>query len=242
MLAARSFYLSDILGSTRGLTNAAGAVTDADTYDAYGNLIASTGNTGNPYLFTGQWFDAAIAQYYMRARDYSPSTGDFTSRDTYDGQTANPITLNQYAYAGADPVGDVDLSGHDFSIAELSSVSGIENTINVGVGYINTLLRIQNTVNSLIDIYNFFEDGFQILERPARYDTCAGSCRRRAASRSLWRSTGQSDHQLAFATVAGLIGQHWNPISNRIRAWAGDIARDVAAAIAPRIPAYVRDG
>ena len=63
---ARSFYVADNLGSTRALTNAAGAVTDTDTYDAYGNLIASTGNTVNPYLFTGQWFDAAIGQYYDR--------------------------------------------------------------------------------------------------------------------------------------------------------------------------------
>ena len=37
-----SYYVSDNLGSTRALTNSAGAVTDTYSYDAYGNLIAST--------------------------------------------------------------------------------------------------------------------------------------------------------------------------------------------------------
>ena len=75
----------DNLGSTRALTNSAGAVTDTYSYDAYGNLIAGTGTTVNPYLFTGQWFDAAIGQYYLRARDYEPTTGAFVSLDSSVG-------------------------------------------------------------------------------------------------------------------------------------------------------------
>ena len=86
-------------------------VTDTYSYDAYGNLIASTGTTVNPYLFTGQWFDAAIGQYYLRARDYSPSDADFTSRDPYGGRTSVPTTQNHYLYANADPVDGTDPSG-----------------------------------------------------------------------------------------------------------------------------------
>ncbi len=43
-----SFYDYDGHGSTRLLTDAAGTVTDTYDYDAFGNLLASTGNTPNP--------------------------------------------------------------------------------------------------------------------------------------------------------------------------------------------------
>ena len=75
--------MTDNLGSTRALTNSVGAVTDTQTDDAYGNLILSTGTTTNAYLFTGQWLDSAIGQYYQRARDYNPAVGSFTARDSY---------------------------------------------------------------------------------------------------------------------------------------------------------------
>ena len=48
----RSTFIKDGLGSTRRMTNQNEVVTDTYTYDAYGNLIASTGNTLNEYLFT----------------------------------------------------------------------------------------------------------------------------------------------------------------------------------------------
>lgn len=46
-----SFYGYDGHGSTRFLTNMAGSVTDTYNYDAFGNLINSTGTTPNNYLF-----------------------------------------------------------------------------------------------------------------------------------------------------------------------------------------------
>ena len=117
-----SYYVSDNLGSTRALTNSAGAITETYSYDAYGNLIANTGTTVNPYLFTGQWFDAAIGQYYLRARDYNPSTGAFTSRDSFGGKADSPLTENHYLYAGADPVDWSDPGGRDFTLTEMMSV------------------------------------------------------------------------------------------------------------------------
>jgi hypothetical protein len=55
--SADSFYLADALGSTRGLTNASGVVTNTYNYDTFGNLIASTGNVENDYLFAGEQRD-----------------------------------------------------------------------------------------------------------------------------------------------------------------------------------------
>jgi RHS repeat-associated protein len=96
----RSYFVKDDLGSTRALTNSSGAITDTYTYDAYGELLNSTGSTTNPYLFAGERFDPTLQQYLMGARDYNPSSGGFTSRDTFDGHPNDPITLNSYIYAG----------------------------------------------------------------------------------------------------------------------------------------------
>ena len=130
-----SYYVSDNLGSTRALTNSDGAVTDTYSYDAYGNLIASTGTTVNPYRFTGQWFDAAIGQYYLRARGYNPLSGDFTSRDSYEGQTDAPATLNRYAYATGDPLRGIDPSGHGLGdvLVSISIATTLSGSIGAGV-------------------------------------------------------------------------------------------------------------
>jgi RHS repeat-associated protein len=106
-----SFYLVDGLGSTRGLTNASGVVTDTYAYDAFGNSIASAGGTANNYLFAGEQFDPSLGDYYLRQRYYDTDTGRFTRRDTYEGRLGNPLTLHKYIYAHANPVNLIDPTG-----------------------------------------------------------------------------------------------------------------------------------
>jgi uncharacterized protein RhaS with RHS repeats len=47
------FYHFDALGSTMELTDASEAVTDTYRYDAWGNVLASTGNTPKPLPLRG---------------------------------------------------------------------------------------------------------------------------------------------------------------------------------------------
>src|SRR5215472_8863950 len=79
-----SFYGYDGHGSSRFLMNLNSSVTDTFKYDAFGNLIASTGSTPNNYLFAGEQFDPALGLYQMRARWYRQVTGRFISQDPYD--------------------------------------------------------------------------------------------------------------------------------------------------------------
>src|SRR5260370_44741 len=70
-------------GSVRALTDPTGAVTDTYDYDAFGNLIHSTGTTPNNYLFPGEQFDPDLGLYYNRARYLNTTTGRFWPRDSF---------------------------------------------------------------------------------------------------------------------------------------------------------------
>ncbi|MEW6306293.1 MAG: hypothetical protein AB1705_22730, partial [Verrucomicrobiota bacterium] len=70
-----SWYGYDGHGSVRFLTDSNGTVTDTYDYDAYGNLIASTGTTSNRYRYTGEQWDEDLEFYYLRARYSNPATG-----------------------------------------------------------------------------------------------------------------------------------------------------------------------
>jgi RHS repeat-associated protein len=124
-----SFYGFDGHGSVRYLTSSTGAVTDTYDYDAFGNLISSTGTTPNNYLFAGEQFDPVLGIYYNRARYYDQRQGRFWSMDEFEGPLNNPFALHRYLYASEDPVNRLDPSGRD-DIAEFSVANSIATTLN----------------------------------------------------------------------------------------------------------------
>ena len=85
-------YLYDGHGTVRALANESGKLTDKYCYDAFGNLISSTGSTANSYRYCGEQFDSTTGLYYLRARYMDTSTGRFISQDSYAGSTADPIS------------------------------------------------------------------------------------------------------------------------------------------------------
>lgn len=105
---ANSYYQYDGLGSVKQMTDTNGAVVASYTYDGFGNLIASSGSTVNPYGFTGQQqFGEADNLVYLRARYYNPKVGRFISRDPigYEGG------INVYAYVYNNTVNHTDPYG-----------------------------------------------------------------------------------------------------------------------------------
>ena len=119
-----SYYVYDGGLSVRALTNEAGAVTDTLVFDAFGNETGRTGTTDNPYGFQGEEQDET-GLYYLRARYMDPSTGIFTSMDTYGGSLSDPMSLHKYLFANSNPVMYSDPSGHSTSLNEVNSVVGI---------------------------------------------------------------------------------------------------------------------
>jgi RHS repeat-associated protein len=86
-------------------------VTDTYDYDAFGNLVNSTGSTPNNYLFAGEQFDPALSLYYNRARYLNATTGRFWTLDLFEGNYQDPPSLHKYLYAGGDPVDSSDPTG-----------------------------------------------------------------------------------------------------------------------------------
>lgn len=127
--ATITFYLQDELGSTRGITDASGSVTDTYDYEAFGKLIALTGTTPNVYEFAGQHVDQRLGWSYNRARWYGLD-GRLQSRDDYSGNASKPLTLHKYAYAQGNPVSGTDPSGYLVDLGSLPTTFGAGETVD----------------------------------------------------------------------------------------------------------------
>jgi RHS repeat-associated protein len=134
-----NYYVFDGHRSVRALTDASGAATDSYDYDAFGNLIHSTGTTPNNYLFGSEQFDPDLGLYYNRARYLNVSSGRFWSMDTFEGDDASPPSLHKYLYVSDNPVDDRDPSGlatlvdTEGEIAVDSILEGLATLLFLGV-------------------------------------------------------------------------------------------------------------
>ena len=125
-----SVYLYDGHGSVVGLANESGVVTDTYCYDAFGNLLDSTGSTKNCYRYCGEQFDETTGLHYLRARYMDTSTGRFISQDSYAGSISDPVSLHKYLYANSNPVTYSDPSGY-YSLEDVEVGTAGETILNV---------------------------------------------------------------------------------------------------------------
>jgi RHS repeat-associated protein len=113
---AVSYYQYDGLGSTRKLTDGSQTVTDTTSYDAWGNVLSSSGTTVNAFKYVGKlgyYADADNGLMLLGARYYGASVGRFWSVDPAKEST------NWYHYAKNNPVRFVDPEGKLAMIAVL---------------------------------------------------------------------------------------------------------------------------
>jgi RHS repeat-associated protein len=96
-------------------------------YDAFGNLIHSTGTTPNNYLFAGEQFDPDLHLYYNRARYLNTNTGRFWTMDSYEGDQQSPASLHKYVHGWNDPINHVDRSGHGIEDALTAAYIAVTN-------------------------------------------------------------------------------------------------------------------
>lgn len=138
-----SYYGYDGHGSVRLLTDVNGSVTDTYTYEAFGNLIHSTGTTPNNYLYSGEQSDANLGFYYLRARYLNAGTGRFWTMDTFGGVASDPSSLHKYLYVNSSPIDQADPSGRT-NLVELSTVTFILNVLNIAqVSYFSFFIGVR---------------------------------------------------------------------------------------------------
>ncbi len=111
------YYHYDTLGSVVNVTSSTGATDWTYSYEPFGATRTATQSdpnaTTNEMQFAGELLDPTVL-YYLRARQYDPTNGRFSSIDPA-AQTVAGISISKYVYVADRPTLMVDPSGETFS-------------------------------------------------------------------------------------------------------------------------------
>lgn len=104
-----AWYLSDRLGSVRGLASITGTLTTSYNYDPFGTPQGTS--LPSDYGYTGEPHDSGSGLVHLRARWYGTGAGRFLTQDPFSGWSAQPQSLHRYMYGNDDPVNITDPTG-----------------------------------------------------------------------------------------------------------------------------------
>jgi RHS repeat-associated protein len=110
--AGARHFLTDLLGSSIALTDAAAVVQTQYTYEPFGSSTAAGPGSANSFQFTGRENDGT-GLYYFRARYQHPTAQRFLSEDPL-GVSGGDANLHAYAFNS--PTRHVDPLGLEFFI------------------------------------------------------------------------------------------------------------------------------
>jgi RHS repeat-associated protein len=151
------FYLHDQQGSTRIIVNSSGTAQGGYTYDAYGNVLATSGSVANPFGYDGQFADSESGLIYLRARYYDPGTAQFLGTDPARADT------NLYAYVHENPLNLVDPQGLEGSYYDQELPVPVP--LVAGLKYTETLAAIMvGSAYGAVKVYQCVEDPWDTLE------------------------------------------------------------------------------
>ena len=133
------FYAKNAQGDVTGLVNASGTRVVTYTYDAWGNLLSTSGSMAstlgeqNPLRYRGYVYDTETGLYYLQSRYYNPGWGRFINADDMSVLRVSPSKANWdknlFAYCDNNPVNRVDSVGDLWT--ELFLGAGISAAFNL---------------------------------------------------------------------------------------------------------------
>ena len=128
----KTYYVTDMHGNVVQLLDESGNVTKTYEYDSFGNEVKPEKKDENPYRYCGEYYDKETEEVYLRARYYEPGVGRFITRDTYTGESDEPLSLHLYTYCENDGVNMVDPSGHNRVIPGMPTIDLKKYKKNIG--------------------------------------------------------------------------------------------------------------
>ena len=178
------FLHTDYAGNTSFFTDATGVKMASIVYRPFGNLESSVGPIDDR-TYGLHPFDAESGLYYMRRRYYSPDLGRFLTPDPLPlfqphKVMGNPRALHPYAYAGNDPLDNVDYTGLSFwsvvgaivgvivavAVVAASVVTGglaglaLGAILSIGIVSVSYAIAASNTGTGVGEFFRGFMIGF----------------------------------------------------------------------------------
>lgn len=107
-------YVCNAQGDVVKLVYGNGTVYAEYTYDAWGNILSSSGSmaNANPLRYRGYFYDTESGFYYLQSRYYDPALGRFINADSFASTGQGFLGYDMFAYCGNNPVILSDHSGY----------------------------------------------------------------------------------------------------------------------------------
>ena len=111
------YYVMNLQGDIVGIVNQSGNQLVGYTYDAWGNILTTTGSSANtlgkynPLRYRGYVYDSEIGMFYLQSRYYDPEVGRFINADAFASTGCGLLGNNMIAYCNNNPVNLGDTSG-----------------------------------------------------------------------------------------------------------------------------------
>ena len=107
------YYILNLQGDVVKLIGTDGSIAASYTYDAWGNILLSSGTMANinPLRYRGYYYDGETGFYYLQSRYYDPATRRFLNADSLASTGQGFVGTNMFAYCNNNPVMGYDPSG-----------------------------------------------------------------------------------------------------------------------------------
>lgn len=115
---SNSHHVKNMQGDVVALADTSGQMVVQYTYDAWGNMLSTTGSMANtlglvnPLRYRSYFYDIETSLYYVNSRYYNPTTARWLCIDrAVSGIGGNICGYNLFAYCFNNPVNCTDNTG-----------------------------------------------------------------------------------------------------------------------------------